>query len=154
MTNKPSPEELSLRNKMRIIRTQQLRISIKDDFATHAKLQRQLIKLEDELKETIQERLEKNVKLKLTIQYGFNIVANILLIFSIIYSRHIPLIVLKHDLYPFESLFGYASGVPHAVTSHAWVIMTRVSIDVIMKATVKISEFKQQNSEPSSPTVS
>lgn len=132
---------------MLIIRSQQQALSIKDDFAAHSKLQRKLNKLEDQLKSLVQVRLERNVKLKYAIQYSVQAALAVLMLVSVIYFRREPLIVLKQNLFPFENLFSYPSGVPHAIAPHAWVLISRLSCNTVVKAVSKINAVKK-NSTP------
>ncbi|KAJ1528511.1 hypothetical protein ONE63_006918 [Megalurothrips usitatus] len=104
------------------IRTEMSQISMMDEFARHARLQRKLIKLQEELKT---ERMSVNstrLKYKLSIGTGMSIFTSILSIFLVFLYRSEAVVVLpEYWLSPLSGIISWPSEEKGAVSALTWI---------------------------------
>lgn len=95
-----------------------------DNFAKHAKIQRKINGLDEELSQLKSNRTANNFVTRLFIQYGMKIPVSLILLFMIITYRYTPVLILneKYDLFPFSWLISYPLKETNGVSVHLWVI--------------------------------
>lgn len=131
--SKPSNEERNLLSTVLKLKAEQKFISMKDEFAAYSKLQRQIIKLENQLKDGSQSRRTKGLAIKGSIHIILQVGLALMIIFSVIWFRREPIVAFKGDLFPLTSILKYPSDMPNAISTHIWVLVSNVSIRSLIK---------------------
>ncbi|XP_058805131.1 guided entry of tail-anchored proteins factor 1 [Phymastichus coffea] len=104
-------------------------ISMVDEFARYAKLQRKYKKLKDEAEVKINARYVARIKLKMMLTYSLRIAAGISTSILLLLYRNEPVIVFsKGYLWPFESVFSFPANVDSCISLPVWILMVRLSI--------------------------
>ncbi|XP_046392127.1 guided entry of tail-anchored proteins factor 1-like [Ischnura elegans] len=124
-----SAHEVLLQNEAFSIKKEMDGISIVDEFAKHAKLQRKLIKIKDELKKLASARLSTSMKQKFLFTYVMHGVMGLLLVCIAWLYRSVPVIVFPPEkLWPLTDVISWPTGVPGGVSIAVWIFVTnRVS---------------------------
>lgn len=130
---RPSNEERAILTELVKLRAEQQKISMKDEFAAFSKLQRRINKLDGELKENSQSRLSKSLAIKGSTNVILQIAIALIILLSVFWFRHEPIITLKGDLFPLTTMLRYPSDMPNAISTHVWVLISNVSIRVLLK---------------------
>lgn len=106
---------------------------MKDEFAAYSKLQRRINKLEGQLKDGSQTRINKSLAIKSAIQVALQAIVALTTVISVIWFRREPIVALKGDLFPLTKILSYPSDIPNAISTHVWVIISNVSIRTLLK---------------------
>ncbi|CAH0720419.1 unnamed protein product, partial [Brenthis ino] len=130
---RPSNEERAILAELVKLKTEQQKISMKDEFAAFSKLQRRINKLDGELKENSQSRLSKSLAIKGSINVILQVVIALIILVSVFWFRHEPIVTLKGDLFPLTTMLRYPSDMPNAISTHVWVLISNVSIRTLLK---------------------
>lgn len=130
---RPSNSERSLWTEMLKLKAEQKEFSMKDEFAAYSKIQRKINKLEYQLKDDSQSRMGKTLAVKSTIQIVCQVVVGVVMLLSVIYFRREPIVVLKGNLFPFNTMLRYPSDTPNSISTHMWVLMSNISIRSLVK---------------------
>ncbi|XP_071819243.1 guided entry of tail-anchored proteins factor 1-like isoform X2 [Apostichopus japonicus] len=118
-----TPREVSLQTELKVLKAEQDEIDVKEEFAKHAKLQRKINKLTDELNSI----RSSNLKLSVTIQWGVKIGLHILHKFCYVlliwcFKEH-PMVYLKEDwTWPLGRVLAFPSGQSGTIGVTWWVI--------------------------------
>lgn len=131
--SKPSNEERNILATVLKLKAEQKLISMKDEFAAYSKLQRQIIKLENQLKDDLQTRRTKSLAVKGTIHIILQVTIAFIIIVSVIWFRREPIVAFKANLFPITSILRYPSDMPNAISTHIWVLVSNVSIRSLIK---------------------
>lgn len=115
------------------MKAEQKSISMKDEFAAYSKLQRQIFKLENEIKDGSQTRRTKSLAIKGSIHLILQVVIALLIVISVIWFRREPIVAFKANLFPLTSILRYPSDMPNAISTHIWVLVSNVSIRSLIK---------------------
>lgn len=112
---------MTLTEEKKMLKYEQNQISITDSFAKHSKLQRKINIIDEKLDELRSDR--NNVTFQFTIIYGFKFVIGILVLFSSIYFRNVPVFHVDEriSLIPFDHIISYPNE-KNTVSFHFWVI--------------------------------
>lgn len=104
-----------------MLKYEQNQISITESFAKHSKLQRKINIIDEKLDELRSDR--NNVTFQFTIIYGFKIVIGMLVLFSSIYFRNVPVFHVDEriSLIPLDHIISYPNE-KNTVSFHFWVI--------------------------------
>ncbi|KAG8237217.1 hypothetical protein J437_LFUL016054 [Ladona fulva] len=120
-----SKQEIQLQEEAFELRKQMSEISMVDEFAKHAKLQRKLNKVNDELKKLANERLASSMKGKLYATYSLRLLFTLLLPCIIWFYRAVPVIVFpKERLWPVSEILSWPTGVPGGISVAVWIFVT------------------------------
>lgn len=130
---KPSNEERNLLATVLKLKAEQKLISIKDEFAAYSKLQRQIIKLENQLKDGSQSRRTKSLAVKGSVHIILQVTIALMIVISVIWFRREPIVAFKGNLFPLMSILRYPSDMPNAISTHIWVLVSNVSIRSLIK---------------------
>ncbi|KAL2746828.1 tail-anchored protein insertion receptor WRB-like [Vespula maculifrons] len=122
-------QEVELRKNLATIRQEMASISMVDEFAKYAKLQRKYNKLENTLKEIENGRLSNRRKARLLTTYGFRFINGILImIFLYIYNNE-PVIKLPKDiLWPINYFLRWPTNHEDSISLIMWFIIARIAI--------------------------
>ncbi|KAL0871031.1 hypothetical protein ABMA27_004840 [Loxostege sticticalis] len=131
--SRPSSEERTLWEQILKLKAEQKSISMKDEFAAYSKIQRKINKLEGQLKDGSQSRMSKSIAIKSSVQIILQVVLALLTIVSVIWFRREPIVALKTNLFPFAAMLSYPSGMPNAISTHVWVLVSNVSLRTLLK---------------------
>ncbi|XP_050665853.1 guided entry of tail-anchored proteins factor 1-like [Leptidea sinapis] len=133
---RPTKEERKIWDDVLALKNEQKLISMKDEFAAYSRLQRKINKLESELKDNSQKRLSKSLTIKGTVHIVLHVVIGLVIIISMIFYRHEPIVALKANLFPISSFLKYPSDIPNAISTHVWVVISNVSIRTLIRPIV------------------
>ncbi|CAG9788604.1 unnamed protein product [Diatraea saccharalis] len=131
--NKPSYEERTLWAEILRLKTEQKKMSMKDEFAAYSKLQRKINKLEGQLKDDSQSRMSKSLAVKSSVQIILQVTLALVTVISVIWFRREPIVTLETNLFPLTTFLRYPSDIPNAISTHVWVIITNVSLRSLLK---------------------
>lgn len=130
---RPSNEERTIWTQIVNLKAEQKSISMKDEFAAYSKLQRKINRLESQLKDNSQTRINKSLAVRSTIQIGLQAAVAFMTVISVIWFRREPIVVLNGDLFPLSSFLRYPSDIPNSISTHVWVVISNVSIRTLLK---------------------
>ncbi|XP_078699485.1 guided entry of tail-anchored proteins factor 1-like isoform X1 [Branchiostoma floridae x Branchiostoma belcheri] len=118
-----------LKEELRRLTTEQDSVSIKDEFARHARLQRKISKIRDQLKQTGREKSTLAIKVSWVMSAVFYVCYGLLMMSLMWRYRGEPVLLLPADwLYPLGGVVAFPSGVSGAVGITFWlVVCNRVS---------------------------
>ncbi|OWR41665.1 guided entry of tail-anchored proteins factor 1-like [Danaus plexippus] len=133
---RPSKDERRLLSEIVKLKSDQVKISMKDEFAAYSKLQRKLNKLETELKDSSQVRLSRSLAIKGSINIFLQVVIAVVIVISVIWFRREPIVALRGDLFPLSTILSYPSDVPNAISTHVWFVISKVSVGSLLKPIV------------------
>ncbi|KAJ9576158.1 hypothetical protein L9F63_006980 [Diploptera punctata] len=118
-------QELELKAETIAVRREMSEISMVDEFARHARLQRKLNKLQEEIKYLANFRMSETLKFKVIATYTSQILMGLGMLYLIWSYKYVPVIVLLDDwLYPLGRIFQWPTGVEGAVSISNWFIIT------------------------------
>ncbi|PSN44414.1 Tail-anchored protein insertion receptor WRB [Blattella germanica] len=128
-------QERAIQNEILNIRREMSNISMIDEFARYAKLQRMLNKLQEQWKCLANARHASNLKYKLLCTYLLQGIITVTLLFIIWSNRYIPVIVLpKGWLYPLSGLFAWPTGTEGGVSISVWLLICGTTARMISSA--------------------
>ncbi|KAJ8027108.1 Tail-anchored protein insertion receptor WRB [Holothuria leucospilota] len=145
LLHKQGEQELHLQAELRKLKEEQDRIDIKDEFAKHAKLQRKMNKVTDELKSIRNSKFKRH----LIIQWGVTIFLHFvhkLCYLMVIWSlREKPVIQMKYEwTWPIGSILAFPCGQPGAIGITWWVVASSL---VIRESHRLLSAFRSNSSK-------
>ncbi|KAI5637562.1 CHD5-like protein domain-containing protein [Phthorimaea operculella] len=130
---KPSKQERQTWADILQLKAKQKTLSMKDDFAAYSKIQRKINVLENQLKDNTQSRRTKSLAIKGSIHIGLQAFVGLIILASVIWYRREPIVALKGNLFPLETILRYPSDVPNSISTHMWVLISNVSIRSLLK---------------------
>ncbi|XP_035664547.1 guided entry of tail-anchored proteins factor 1-like [Branchiostoma floridae] len=118
-----------LKEELQRLTMEQDSVSIKDEFPRHARLQRKISKIRDQIKQTGRDKSTLAIKVSWAISAVFYICYGLLMMSLMWRYRREPVLLLPADwLYPLGGLVAFPSGVSGAVGITFWlVVCNRVS---------------------------
>lgn len=122
--NRPSFQEKDLLDQRQELRQELSQINMIDNFAKHAKIQRKINAIDEQLTEFQSNRRSNSLIRHLFFQYGMKIPISLILLLMIIYYRKTPVFILseKFDLFPFSSIISYPLTEINGISMHVWVM--------------------------------
>ncbi|XP_059473545.1 guided entry of tail-anchored proteins factor 1-like [Neocloeon triangulifer] len=127
-----SSREKELISELRTLKTDLAGISMMDEFAKHAKLQRKIIKTQEELKTAANARSLNATKNKAIYTQIVNAVLGIYLIYLVWNFKFDPVLIIPEGwLYPLEGILSWPTGQPGAISVAVWLTLSRTSIRVL-----------------------
>ncbi|XP_023711375.1 tail-anchored protein insertion receptor WRB isoform X2 [Cryptotermes secundus] len=119
-----SKQESVLQNEILAIQREMSCTSAIDEFAKHARLQRRLNKVQEELQSRVNARLSQNVKLNLVITYGAQVLMGLLMLFLIWNYKYTPVIVVPEKwLLPFGSIISWPTDTAGGISITVWIVI-------------------------------
>ncbi|XP_046412392.1 guided entry of tail-anchored proteins factor 1-like [Neodiprion virginianus] len=104
-------------------------ISMVDEFAKYARLQRQCNKLEAKLSTRVQALTMSRMKLRLFITYTIRILNGIIVAILLYLYRLEPIAVLPKDaLWPLQNILSWPCPLENSVSLTMWLVISRLAI--------------------------
>ncbi|KAE8750344.1 hypothetical protein FOCC_FOCC002904 [Frankliniella occidentalis] len=124
-----SDRSVNIRKEIAAIRTEMSQISMIDEFAKHARLQRKLIKMQDELKGEKMAINSTRLKFKVMFGAGATLIMSLFMLTVLYLYRSAAVVILPENwLSPFSSIISWPAEETGAVSVLTWVaICYRVS---------------------------
>ncbi|XP_069134259.1 guided entry of tail-anchored proteins factor 1-like isoform X2 [Argopecten irradians] len=114
-----SDEELNLRSQVKELKTEQDTISMTDEFAKYAKIQRRIDKLMSQVKESNSTRMQKSSMLSLFVRIGIYVTQAITMLTLVFQYRNEPLLMFPSEwFYPLQKFVALPTGIPVPRSAH------------------------------------
>lgn len=109
------------------------KISMRDNYTSYIKLERKAVALENEQNHIRSANLVKRTAIKYGLQYGFNGLCSLILVFISIYYRYTPVIVFdsRYNFTPFGGLMAFPCGVQNGVSIPFWIVTSSFANKVL-----------------------
>lgn len=123
---RPSAQEQKLNNEIKAMRKEQSKLSMKDDYTTHVKLERKLLAAQAQLQELANNGMaKKRLFVQYILPYGSQFIMSITLIYISFAYRSEPVIMLgdKFDFTPFSWVMRFPTGIRGAVSVPFWIFV-------------------------------
>ncbi|KYN30042.1 Tryptophan-rich protein [Trachymyrmex cornetzi] len=112
-------------------------LSMVDEFAKCAKLQRRCNHVENILKENMNQRLNQKIKLQMLLIYSFRVLNGALILWLWYMYKDKPVIVFSDDLlWPIQNFLSWPCQHKNAISLLIWLIITRLGISACKKLCV------------------
>ncbi|TRY76538.1 hypothetical protein TCAL_00094 [Tigriopus californicus] len=130
-----SPRETEIREEIRSLKKTQDGISMMDEFAKHAKIERRLIKLKAALQELQSDRISQTKMSYRAFQITFYAITGLLFLFIFFTYGSEPVVIFNesHPFYPFHLLMSYPTGLSGAIGIPFWTLICRSAIPCLFK---------------------
>ncbi|XP_077279589.1 guided entry of tail-anchored proteins factor 1 isoform X2 [Temnothorax americanus] len=126
--------DIELRKELSTLKEDMAGLSIVDEFAKYAKLQRQYTHVESILKDNVNERLTRRLKLQMLLIYSFRALSGTLILWLFYMYKNEPVIVFSEDiLWPIENLLSWPCQHDNAISLVAWLVIAHVGISACKK---------------------
>lgn len=127
--------EQQLVQQIKELRKEQSKISMMDNFAVHAKIQRRINKIEMDLSNISDERTTNKLTLQLAIRLGSRVMIALCMLFIILFYKNTPVYVFPNNFnfFPLNNLISYPNVEPGSVSVHAWLMVTNCVARQIVK---------------------
>ncbi|KAK7868351.1 hypothetical protein R5R35_013645 [Gryllus longicercus] len=108
-------------------------LSMIDEFAKYAKLQRQLNKVQEQLTEARSIRMSHYLKVKLTLKYVVQVIYALILLIIIWNYKYTPAIILPSEwTVPFGSIASWPTEIAGGISISVWLFLLESSSRLIM----------------------
>ena len=122
---KDSEKSREVRREIAETRTEMAKISMMDEFAKHARLQRKLIKLQQELKTEKLSVSSTRLRLKVILGSATSILMALFMVLTLYFYRAEPVLVVPHPwLSPFSTIISWPSVETGAVSTLFWIAVS------------------------------
>lgn len=120
----------NLRDELDKLQMEQKDISMMDEFAKYAKLQRKIDKLSSELKNLVDKRSQSYKMTKFILHYSLQAIFTVFLVAICVFHRTDSVIVLpaKWTLY-FSEVYSFPVGAADTVSCFFWMLACRVGVN-------------------------
>ncbi|XP_025162082.1 tail-anchored protein insertion receptor WRB-like [Harpegnathos saltator] len=116
-------------DELKNLKQQMAEISMVNEFAKYAKLQRKYNKAESILKDNIKQRQNWRLKLQLSLTCTFYVVNRILILLLLyMYNNEIVINLPKDILWPIQDLLSWPSQHKNGISLTTWIIITNIGI--------------------------
>lgn len=123
-----------LRKELSNLKENMAELSMVDEFAKYAKLQRQYNRVESILKENMNQQLNRRMKLQMLLIYSFRALNGMLILWLLYMYKSEPVIVLSEDvLWPIQNFLSWPCQHANAISLLAWLVITRLGISACKK---------------------
>lgn len=124
---RPSAEQQNLNKDIQLMRFEQGKLSMKDDYTAHVKLERKILAAQTQLQELANKSGKSNklMFVKYILPYGSQFVLSITLLYISFSYRNEPVIILgdKFDFTPFSWVMRFPTGIRGAVSVPFWIFV-------------------------------
>lgn len=126
--------DTELRKEMSSLKEDMAKVSMMNEFAKYAKLQRKYNQLESILKENMSQRLTWKLKLQMLLTYGFHMLNGILIsLLLYLYTKEPVIILSEGALWPIQDLLSWSCQHENAISLLAWIMIVRVGVSACIK---------------------
>ncbi|KAL6424261.1 hypothetical protein ACFW04_009828 [Cataglyphis niger] len=126
--------DIDMRNELSNLKEEMAGLSIMNEFAKYAKLQRRHNQLENILKENMDQRLSWRLKLQMFLIYSFRILNGILMLFLLYIYKKEPVIILSKDtLWPIQDFLSWPCQHENAISLLVWIMIVRLGVSACRK---------------------
>ncbi|CAL1678331.1 unnamed protein product [Lasius platythorax] len=126
--------DIELRNELSNLKEKMAKLSIMNEFAKYAKLQRRNNQLENILKENMSQRLSWRLKLQILLTYSFRILNGILILLLWYMYKKEPVIILSEGaLWPIQDFLSWPCQHENAISLLAWIMIVRLGVSACIK---------------------
>ncbi|XP_070172765.1 guided entry of tail-anchored proteins factor 1 [Polyergus mexicanus] len=126
--------DIDLRNELSNLKEEMAGLSIMNEFAKYAKLQRRYNQLENILKENMDQRLSWRLKLQMLLTYSFRILNGILILSLLYIYKKEPVIILSEGtLWPIQNFLSWPCQHENAISLLAWIMIIRLGASACRK---------------------
>ncbi|XP_029166726.1 tail-anchored protein insertion receptor WRB-like [Nylanderia fulva] len=126
--------DIELRNEMSNLKEEMAKLSIMNEFAKYAKLQRKYNQLKSVLKENLNQRSSWKLKLQMTFTYGFRILNGTLIVLLLYLYKREPVIILSEGaLWPIQNFLSSPCQHEDAISLLAWIMIVRLGVSACVK---------------------
>nr|XP_022293678.1 tail-anchored protein insertion receptor WRB-like [Crassostrea virginica] len=127
---KITDNELSIRTEIKDLKSEQDTISMTEEFAKHAKLQRRIDKLSAEVKRLAAVRNSKIAVVNIGVKAGIYVCQAILMLVIVLTNRSEPLLLFPENwFYPFHNIVALPTGVPGGLGVVCWIMVCRTAVN-------------------------
>ncbi|XP_012234965.1 guided entry of tail-anchored proteins factor 1 [Linepithema humile] len=120
---------IELQNELSNLKKEMAGLSMVDEFAKYAKLQRKCNQVENILKENKNQRLSSRLKLQMSLTYTFRVLNGVLILFLLFMYKKEPVIILSEGmLWPIQDFLSWPSQHDNAISLAVWVVIARLGI--------------------------
>ncbi|KAM9811716.1 guided entry of tail-anchored proteins factor 1 [Syngnathus typhle] len=135
MVQKDAEQENYMRVEIQAMKKEQSSISMMDEFARHARLERKINKMTDKLKTHVQSRTAQQAKMKWVVNIVFYLLQAALMISLIWQYYSDPVTVLPSKwIAPVERLVAFPTGVAGGVGITCWLVVCNKVVTLGMHA--------------------
>ncbi|XP_011251097.2 tail-anchored protein insertion receptor WRB-like isoform X1 [Camponotus floridanus] len=129
--------DIELRNELNDLKEKMTGLSIMNEFAKYAKLQRRCNQLENILKKNMDERLSWRLKLQMLLTYSFHILNGILILLLLYIYKKEPVIILSEGtLWPLQDVLSWPCQHENAISLLVWIMIVRLGVSACIKLRV------------------
>ncbi|KAG5318193.1 WRB protein, partial [Pseudoatta argentina] len=126
--------DIELRKELSNLKENMAGLSMVDEFAKCAKLQRRYNHVENILKENMNQRLNQKIKMQMLLIYSFRIVNGTLILWLWYMYKDKPVIILSENvLWPIQNFLNWPCQHENAISLLAWLVITRLGISACKK---------------------
>ena len=107
------------------------KVNMMDEFAKHAKLQRLILPLKEEIKAITNEITEKHLMIQAIFRWIFHAIISVLLLYLIYLNKYEPVLAVPPELVgPFvvAKIVSFPNGVPGNIGCVFWVIVCKLAV--------------------------
>nr|XP_023700810.1 tail-anchored protein insertion receptor WRB [Paramormyrops kingsleyae] len=133
--HKDAEHELEMRMEIQDMKKELSSISMMDEFARYARLERKINKMTDKLKSLVKSRAAYQAKVKWVVNIVYHVLQALLMI-SLIWKYYAsPVTVLPSQwIVPLERLVAFPSGVPGGVGITCWLVVCNKVVALLLQA--------------------
>ncbi|XP_066998997.2 guided entry of tail-anchored proteins factor 1 [Anabrus simplex] len=130
-------QEKSLQNDEMKIRNEMANISMVDEFAKHARLQRKLIRVQEDLRTAANSRMSSYRKTRLFLSYSAQLVIT-LTFMAFVWMNYYTLVAVLPSkwLWPFGFILSWPTGVEGGISIMWWILLLGTGVRTIMAQVV------------------
>lgn len=109
-------------------------VSITENFATHARIQRKINKLEAELQKEMSSNNSQYLTIKYTAFIISKLIVGILLLCCTLYYRYTPVITFPEQFCfsPLEKIISFPIGQPGIISTPMWIIISNAIVNSLV----------------------
>lgn len=121
--------EMNIRAEIKDLKTEQETISITEEFAKYAKLQRKIDKHTAEVKRLAALRNSKSAVVNMGVKAGIYITQAILMLVIVLTNKNEPLLMFPESwFYPLHNIVALPTGVPGGLGVVCWIMACRTAV--------------------------
>ena len=126
----------SLENELENLKNEQSQLSMIDDFAKYAKLQRKISPLQEEVSILSSNITQRQLLLQTMVHWIFHAVVSVLLLYQIYMHKYEPVLVVPPELvspHIVSKIVSFPTGVPGNVGCVFWVFICKFAVGSLSK---------------------
>ncbi|XP_011705410.1 PREDICTED: tail-anchored protein insertion receptor WRB-like [Wasmannia auropunctata] len=121
--------DVELRKELNNLKENMARLSMVDEFAKYAKLQRRCNHAENTLKENMNQRLNQKLKLQLLLIYSVRALNGMFILWLLYMYKNEPVIILSENvLWPIQNFLSWPCQHENAISLLVWLAIIRLGI--------------------------